>query len=40
LAGLFHFPRRHEVPENIAVFLDFQNVHLTGHSLYGGNTEL
>lgn len=25
--------------ENIAVFLDFQNVHLTGHHLYGGGTE-
>jgi len=27
------------VPENIAVFLDFQNVHLTGHYLYGGGCE-
>jgi uncharacterized LabA/DUF88 family protein len=27
------------VPENIAVFLDFQNVHLTGHDLYGGGIE-
>jgi hypothetical protein len=28
------------VTENIAVFLDFQNVHLTGHSLYSGGSEL
>jgi hypothetical protein len=27
------------VPENIAVFLDFQNVHLTGHGLFGGGCE-
>jgi hypothetical protein len=27
------------VPENIAVLLDFQNVHLTGHGLYGGGSE-
>lgn len=27
------------MPEDIAVFLDFQNVHLTGHSLYGGGSE-
>jgi uncharacterized LabA/DUF88 family protein len=27
------------VTENIAVFLDFQNVHLTGHSLYSGGSE-
>ncbi len=26
--------------ENIAVFLDFQNVHLTGHGLFGGGCEL
>ena len=25
--------------ESIAVFLDFQNVHLTGHYLYGGGNE-
>ena len=27
------------MPENIAVFLDFQNVHLTGHDLYGGGSQ-
>jgi hypothetical protein len=27
------------VTENIGVFLDFQNVHLTGHYLYGGGDE-
>jgi hypothetical protein len=25
--------------ENVAIFLDFQNVHLTGHGLYGGGSE-
>lgn len=27
------------MPENVAVFLDFQNVHLTGHGLFGGGCE-
>lgn len=27
------------MPERVAVFLDFQNVHLTGHGLYGGGRE-
>jgi hypothetical protein len=27
------------VQEDVAVFLDFQNVHLTGHGLYGGGSE-
>ena len=25
--------------EHIAVFIDFQNVHLVGHGLHGGNSE-
>ena len=28
------------MPESIAVFLDFQNVHLIGHHLYGRGSEL
>jgi hypothetical protein len=27
------------MPESVAVFLDFQNVHLTGHGLFGGGVE-
>jgi hypothetical protein len=27
------------VPEDVAILLDFQNVHLTGHGLYGGGSE-
>lgn len=27
------------MPESVAIFLDFQNVHLTGHGLFGGGTE-
>lgn len=27
------------MPEDAAVFLDFQNVHLTGHGLFGGGCE-
>lgn len=27
------------MPERVAVFLDFQNVHLTGHGLYGDGCE-
>ena len=38
LTGKF-FSRRQHVPENIAVFLDFQNVHLIGHNLYGHGVE-
>src|SRR5207253_10672840 len=37
LAGLFYW--RTFLPERIAVFLDFQNVHLTGHGLFGGGRE-
>lgn len=27
------------MPEDVGVFLDFQNVHLTGHGLFGGGSE-
>jgi hypothetical protein len=27
------------MPESIVIFLDFQNVHLTGHGLFGGGAE-
>lgn len=27
------------MPESVAVFLDFQNVHLTGHGLFGIGSE-
>jgi len=33
------FVRRSAVRERVAVFLDFQNVHLTGHSIYAAGSE-
>jgi uncharacterized LabA/DUF88 family protein len=33
------FVGKSPMTENVAIFLDFQNVHLTGHGLYGGGSE-
>src|SRR5215472_17470401 len=40
LAGIFLWEDAGRVDEHVAVFIDFQNVHLVGHSLFGGGREL